>query len=297
MTSPIDELVASLNPVHEDEITSEPCGAAGRALLADVTTGETPAPRRRRLPRRARVAIGGALLAGAAAATVVVLSGQDSGPLRSYANAAVRIDVEGDGYEVEIKDAYAGQEEFREAFAKVGLNARLSIVPVSPAREREIIRVGSLPDSGGGPVPPGGVRGTFTTVLDCPPGRDACPLRVRLGGALFRHEGGEIVIGRKARPGEVYADATPARGDHPESLRLTGRTVGEALADLRRRGLTASFSLGEFKADGSGYMRNAPAGWQPDAGRRVTGAWMRSSNSIGLLITPANSDPKPDPAG
>lgn len=109
MTSPIDELVASLNPVHEDEITSEPCGAAGRALLADVTTGETPAPRRRRLPRRARVAIGGALLAGAAAATVVVLSGQDSGPLRSYANAAVRIDVEGDGYEVEIKDAYAAR--------------------------------------------------------------------------------------------------------------------------------------------------------------------------------------------
>jgi hypothetical protein len=299
MTSPIDELVAGLNPVPDDEITSEPSGEGGRALLASVTAEEAAAaaPPRRRLPGRARVTIGGTVAACAAAAAVAVLSGQDSGPLRSYANAAVRIDMRGDGYEVEVKDAYAGQEEFREAFAKMGLNVRLRIVPVSAARERKVIRVGSLPSAGGGGVPAEGEGGRFTTVLDCPPGRDACPLRVRVSGAMFRRAGGEIVIGRKARPGEVYADATPQRGDRPASLRLTGRTVGGALAELRRRGLTAVFSLGEFKADGSGYMWDPPAGWRPGTGRRVTGAWARSSNSVGLLVTPVKSDPEPDPTG
>ncbi|TDD91095.1 hypothetical protein E1293_02700 [Actinomadura darangshiensis] len=141
------------------------------------------------------------------------------------------------------------------------------------------------------------MSGRFTTVLDCPPGQDACPLRVRLGGAMFRREGGEIVIGRAARPGEVYADARPARGDRPASLRLTGRTVGEALADLRRRGLTGAFSIGDFKPDGSGFMWDPPADWRPSGGRRVVGAWVRSSDSVGLLVTPVAADPEPTPEG
>ncbi|GAA1885514.1 hypothetical protein [Actinomadura bangladeshensis] len=295
MTSSIDELVAGLNPVRDDDITSEPSGAAAQALLAAITTAEDPAPRRR-LPRFVRPAIGVAV-AGVAATTVLVLSAQDSGPLRSYANAAVRIDVADGAYEVEVKDAFAGQRDFQEAFAKVGLRVRLRIVPVSPSRERDVISVGSLPAPPGKSVSAGGESGTFTTVLKCPPGQDACPLKVRLSGPMFRSPGGEIVIGRKARPGEVYGDAHPARGDHPASLRLTGRTVGRALADLRGRGLTASFSIGDFKADGSGFMHNPPAGWRPDDGRRITGAWVRSSDSVGLLVAPAEDDPEPQPTG
>ncbi|CNE56726.1 Uncharacterised protein [Mycobacterium tuberculosis] len=297
MTSSIDDLVAGLNPVHDGDITSEPSGMAGRALLASITTADGPTPRRRPVPRTARLAIGLVTAAGVAAAAVVVLSGQDSGPLRGYANAAVRIDVKGGAYEVEIKDAYADQREFVKAFAKVGLDVRLRIVPVSPEHERDIISVGTLPALSGKPVPAGGVTGTSTTVLDCPPGQDACPLRVRLGGRMFRDGGAQIVIGRKARPGEVYADARPARGDHPKSLRVTGLTVGRALADLRSRGLTASFTIGDFKADGSGFMWDPPVGWRPDSGRRVTGAWPRSSDSVGLLVTPTEGDPKPRPPG
>lgn len=296
MTSSIDDLVAGLNPVPDGDITSEPSGAAARTLLAAITAAEDPAPRRRRVPRFVRPAVGAAVV-GVAATTVLVLSAQDSGPLRSYANAAVRIDVADGAYEVEVKDAYAGQREFREAFAKVGLRVELRIVPVSPSRERDVISVGSLPAPPGKSVPAGGESGTFTTVLKCPRGQDACPLKVRLSGPMFRSPGGEIVIGRKARPGEVYGDAHPARGDHPKSLRLTGRTVGRALADLRARGLTASFSIGDFKADGSGFMHNPPAGWRPGDGRRITGAWVRSSDSVGLLVAPAEGDPEPQPTG
>lgn len=295
MTFQIDDLVAGLNPVRDGDITSEPSGAGGQALLAAITA-ENPAPRRRRFPRFVRPAIGVAV-AGVAATTVLALPAQDSGPLRSYANAAVRIDVTDGAYEVEVKDAFADQREFREAFAKVGLRVELRIVPVSPPHERDVIRVGTLSAPPGKSVPAGGESGTSTTVLKCPPGQDACPLKVRLSGSMFRSQGGEIVIGRKARPGEVYEDAHPARGDHPANLRLTGRTVGRALADLRARGLTASFSIGDFKADGSGFMWNPPAGWRPGDGRRVTGAWLRSSDSVGLLVAQAEGDPEPQPTG
>jgi hypothetical protein len=299
MTSSIDDLVAGLNPVRDGDITSDPSGAGARALLAAITTAEDPAPRRRRLPRLprfARPAIGVAV-AGAAAASVLVLSAQDSGPLYAYANAAVRIDVADGAYEVEVKDAFADQQEFQEAFAKVGLRVKLSIVPVSPAHERDVISVGSLPAPPGKHFPADSGKGSFTTVLKCPPGQDACPLKVRLSGPLFRTSGGEIVIGRKARPGEVYGDARPAQGDHPESLRLTGLTTGRALADLRTRGLTAAFSIGVFQADGSGSMYDPPAGWRPGDERRITGAWVRSSNSVGLLVAPAEGDPEPQPTG
>ncbi|KAB2383630.1 hypothetical protein [Actinomadura montaniterrae] len=295
MTYPVDDLVASLNPVRDGDITTS--DETARALLTAITTETppTPAPRLRFRPRlRLRFAVAAAV-AVAAAAALIILPARDAGPLRSYANAAVRIDVTGDDeYEVEVKDAYADQREFREAFARFGLDVRLRIVPVSPGEERRIIRVGSL-HAPSGDLPPGGVTGTSDTDLKCPADQGTCPLRVKLGGAMFHLEGADVVLGRRARPGELYQDATPEPGDRPKSLRLTGRTVGQALVDLDRRGLTWAFSLGAFKPDGSGSSWNAPANWRPAGDRRITGAWMRSSDSVGLLVTPEPGDPAPDP--
>lgn len=293
MTYPVDEFVASLNPIREDDIPAQDEGS--RALLAAIIAEAAPAPRRRFRPRlRLRFAVAAAV-AVAAAAALIVLPARDAGPLRSYANAAVRIDVTGDDeYEVEVKDAYADQREFREAFARFGLDVRLRIVPVSPGEERRIIRVGSL-HAPSGDLPPGGVTGTSDTDLKCPADQGTCPLRVKLGGAMFRLEGADIVLGRKARPGEVYQDAYAAPGDRPKSLRLTGRTVRQALADLDRRGLTWAFFLGEFKPDLSGGGWDPPANWRPSGDRRITGAWMRSSDSVGLLVTPEKGDPEPVP--
>jgi hypothetical protein len=292
MTNPVDELVASLNPVHDDDITVS--DETARALLTAITTETTPAPRRR-LRLRLRFAVAAAVAVASATAALIVLPGHGSGPLRSYANAAVQIDVTGKGeYEVEVKDAYADQRQFREAFARFGLDVRLSIVPVSPGEERRLIRIGSL-HAPTGDEPAGGVTGTSETDLKCPPDQGACPLRVRLGGAMFHLEGADVVLGRKARPGELYQDATPEPGDRPKSLHLTGRTVDQALTDLQRRSLTWAFALGQFKPDGSGSSWNAPAGWRPAGDRRITGAWMRSSDSVGLLVTPDKGDPEPDP--
>jgi hypothetical protein len=40
-------------------------------------------------------------------------------------------------YKVHVKNAYADQRQFHEAFAKFGLDVTLSIVPVSPGHERK----------------------------------------------------------------------------------------------------------------------------------------------------------------
>lgn len=289
MTSQIDALVTDLARVRDNDITSEPDTPGAQTLLAAITA-EHPAPPRRLLSRRPLTA----LVAAAALATTIVIGvgAQDSGPLRSYANAAVSIHKKGAEYEVEVKDAYADQREFSEAFAKFGLDVRLSIVPVKPGNEREVIRIGSLhaPKDG---TPPHGRTATFSAVLKCPPGQDACPLKVRLGGDAFPQEGADIVIGRKAAPGEVYSDAYPASGDNPKNLRLTGRTVAQALADLHRRGLTATFTLGTFNPDGSGSSWDPPKTWRPAPDRRITGAWPSSSSSVGLLIHPQKTDPQP----
>ncbi|MFD0898948.1 hypothetical protein [Actinomadura sediminis] len=295
MTSRIDELVAGLAPVRDDDVPSEPSGRGGRELLAAVVSAGSPPPRRRRPRLYPRLAAGAATVAALAAASVIGLPGFESEPLRSYANAAVAIDVEGDVYEVRVKDAYAGQREFSAAFARFGLDVRLRVVPVSPRRERDFVQVRTLHPARGGHVPPGGVTGTSSTELECSPGQVVCSLKVGLGGEMFRRHGADILIGRKARPHEVYADVMPRAGDHPGSLGLTGRTAGEALAGLRRRGLTAVFTIGAFNADGSGTMWDPPANWRPAADRRVTGAWMRGPTSAGLLVAPAEGDPEPRP--
>jgi hypothetical protein len=112
---------------------------------------------------------------------------------------------------------------------------------------------------------------------------------------MFLRGGADIVIGRKARPGELYQNPQTAPGDHPKSLRLTGRTVAQALKELRRRGLSAAFTFGEFKPDGSGSQWDPPATWRPAGDRRITGAWMRSSDSVDLMIHPIKGDPEPRP--
>ncbi|GAA4074293.1 hypothetical protein [Actinomadura miaoliensis] len=290
-TSRMDELVAGLARAHDDRIAG-PDAPGAQALLAAITAEPRGTARRRR--RFGRFTVGVVAATTVAAGAFVALDAGGPGPVRGYANAAVDIRRTDDTYKVHVKNVYADQRQFREAFARLGLDVTLSILPVSPGRERKIIRVG------GGPHTPtdgvtGGVR--IATVLDCPPGRGtACPLTVELSGEAVRRQATEIVIGRTARPGEIYHDQNPGAGDNPPSLRLTGRTVAEALARLRARNMTAAYLLGRFNQDGSGSSYTPPSGWRPEGDRRVAGAWMRSSDSVTLLVVPRKNDPGPDPS-
>ncbi|WP_248958480.1 hypothetical protein [Sphaerisporangium perillae] len=246
-TSRIDELVAGLTGVHDDQLAGPSTPGARRLLTA--ITAEEPATavtvRRRR--RYGRFAVGVVVATGVAATAVVALSAGGPGPIRGYANAAVDIQRTDGTYKVHVKNAYADQRQFHEAFAKFGLDMTLSIVPVSPGYERKII--GGISDG----------TGTIGTVLDCPPGQGtACPLTVTLSGITGRQGATKIMIGRLARPGEPYWNARPGAGDSPASLRLSGGTVAEALAKLHERNMSAVYVIGEFHQDGSGSAYNPP---------------------------------------
>ena len=285
-TSRVDELVAGLTGVHDDRIAG-PSTPGARRLLTAVTAEErapaAPAAPARRRPYR-RLAVGATAATVVAATAVIALTAGGPGPIRSYANAAVDIQRTNGTYRVHIKNVYADQRQFHQAFAKFGLDVTLSIVPVAPGRERRIV--------GGG----GDAIGTISTVLKCPPGLGtACPLTVELSGPEIRRGSTTIMIGRAARPGEAYQFQRRGAGDNPPSLRLTGKTVAAALARLRRQNMTAVYVIGQFHKDGSGDYYGPPPNWRPQAGRRVTGAWMHSSNAVTLLVAPAGNDPAPDP--
>jgi hypothetical protein len=288
-TSRVDELVAGLTGVHDGQIAG-PATPGARALLTAITAEErataTTSRTSRRL-RRYRPFTVGAVAATALATTVIVgLSTSGPGPIRSYANATVDIQRADGTYTVHIKNVYADQRQFNEAFRKFGLDVSLLIVPVSPGRERKI--VGGSADGEG--------TSTIATVLNCPPGHAvACPLTVELSGKAVRQGPIKIVIGRTARPGEAYQFQHPAAGDSPPSLRLTGRTVAEALARLHEQNTAAGYVIGQFHKDGSGSDYTPPSTWRPQGDRRVAGAWMHSSNSVTLLLAPAKGDPAPDP--
>src|SRR3569833_519177 len=172
-TSRVDELVAGLTGVHDDRIAG-PSTPGARRLLTAVTAEErapaAPAAPARRRPYR-RLADGATAATEVAATAVIALTAGGPGPIRSYANAAVDIQRTNGTYRVHIKNVYADQRQFHQAFAKFGLDVTLSIVPVAPCRERRIV--------GGG----GDAIGTISTVLKCPPGLGtACPLTVELSG-------------------------------------------------------------------------------------------------------------------
>jgi hypothetical protein len=281
----IDELVAGLKGVGDDQIAG-PDTPGAREMLTAIMAEEHAVSVQR--PRKyARLAIGAVAATAVVTTTVIALNAGGPGPTRSYANAAVDIQrAHGGTYKVHIKNVYADQRQFHDAFAKFGLDVTLSIVPVSPGSERKIV-------GGGGDD---GSTHTIGTVLSCPPGRGtACPLTVEISG-MTPHKGSErLMIGRTARPGETYWNQRVGAGDSPRSLGLTGHTVAEALKILRKRSMTAAYQIGEFRKEGSGYGYAPPSGWRPQAGRRVTGAWMRSSDSVGLLVAPVKGDPQPVP--
>ncbi|MDL4770680.1 hypothetical protein [Actinomadura xylanilytica] len=291
MTASIDDLVAGLATVRDEELTS---GPGARELLAAITA-ERPEAVRAPRPRYARLLPAGAAATALAAMALVALTGAGPEPVRTYANAAVAIEHKGEVYEVRVKDAYADQREFAEAFAKLGLNVRLSIVPVSPRSERRVLSFGGTAEGDDRQMPTGGrTREVDVTPFTCPPA-GACPLTLRLSGDV--HSPMEVTLGRRARPGEVYADDPPQQGDPLKRLKLRGLTVADALARLRGNGLGAVYEIGSFTPGGSGSWFTPAPSWRPAPGRRVTGAWLHSSQVATLMVSPAEGDPQPTPTG
>ncbi|MEU6720503.1 hypothetical protein ABZ897_54395 [Nonomuraea sp. NPDC046802] len=211
-------------------------------VAGDVTPAHEPAPRPVRR-RKARLVLAAALVTGVAAAAVVLGPGLLAGPDATvYANSAIELQREGGEWVARIKDPYADHRQYTEAFAAVGLDVALRLVPSSPSGVGKLGRIGASASNGGGAGSPesGSLSGGLA-IDDCT-GAD-CWMTLRVSADFTGH--GEVRIGRAAKPGESYENVTSAagRGEALEGVPVRdGRTVAELLPEIRKRNLTVTYS-------------------------------------------------------
>ncbi|NUW35981.1 hypothetical protein HTZ77_31860 [Nonomuraea sp. SMC257] len=243
----IDELLRPLARIAPDEPGGRAGGARARALFADIIAQERDAattvalPRRPHEGRRGRRALLGLAASAVLALGVVFGPGLAGGAATSYANAAVEIREEGETYVARIKDPYADQREFSEAFRALGLNVELRVIPVSPSAVGEIVSLG------------GGLAGTPLNVpfgarkepADCDLADSGCFMVVTVPAGIKGKPGVmHFELGRQAKPGESYENdwqSVTRPGEPLAGVKVSGRTVEDVLAEVTKRGLAAEF--------------------------------------------------------
>ncbi|MDX3099567.1 hypothetical protein [Nonomuraea angiospora] len=231
--------------VRDEDLAGRASGAGARALLAAITSEEpatAPAaePARLRVSRwRARLAVGAVAVTGLAAAAVIapaVLGAR--GPAFSYANSAIDIELRGDTYVATIKDPFADHARYTEGFKAVGLNVNLEVVPVSPTQVGQITGMRMS-----GPLADGQSIANGTTPEGCALGSEGCAMTVEVARGWTGWA--SVQLGRAARPGEKYRNWRSAmkKGEMLAGYRADGKTVGEVMAEVRRRDLKAVFQV------------------------------------------------------
>lgn len=249
-TGDIDEIglaLGRLARVAPGESAGDASGAGARTLLASITTEPRASVGTRRYgPRRL---VPGLVVAALLATGIVVgpsLLGDGHGVALSYASSEIDVKKEGDAYVARVKDPFADRAAYRRAFQAVGLDVDLLVVPVSPSQVGALIEGGN---EGGGPgtALSAGIEGP----QGCTVPQQGCYLLVRLpadvGGRTW------FTVGRQARPGEDYAGHNSATlpGEDLAGVKVSGRTVGQVMAEVRGRGLGAEFTLVVPAPDGS----------------------------------------------
>ena len=245
----IDDLVKAIDraPCAPDQ------GPGAWELRAQIMA--TPQARRRFLPRmpagpgRLSTALAGtAVLATVALLAPALLTGKD-GPATAYANAAIDIRLENGEYIATIKDPFADHALYAEGFRALGLDIGLELLPASPTRVGDIVRMGfagttSKDRLGGGLEPEG-----------CTPGHEGCLLKVTVSAGF--HGKGVAYLGRPAKPGERYQAHQRAdiEGEMLDGYTPDERTVGEVVAEARKRGLRVSFQIIK-PSPGGGFSMN-----------------------------------------
>ncbi|MFF0250283.1 hypothetical protein ACWEU6_15675 [Streptosporangium sandarakinum] len=241
----INELLRPLARISPDEPGGRAGGARAQALFADIIAQERDTTTTAALLRRPRGRrFGHRVLLGLAASAVLAL-GVVLGPsllggvATSYANSAVEIHEEADTYVARIKDPYADQREFSEAFRSLGLNVELRVIPVSPSAVGEIVSLG------GGNTPVNVPIGARKEPADCDLADSDCFMVVTVPAAI---KGTPDVVhfelGRPAKPGESYENnwqSATRPGEPLAGVKVSGRTVDDVLAEVGKHGLSAEF--------------------------------------------------------
>ncbi|MFI6925263.1 hypothetical protein ACIBIZ_35345 [Nonomuraea spiralis] len=305
-TDEINELLRPLSRVRPGRPDSHAAGTGARALLTSIRSEEPGGPARtitrtpaaRRPPRRLALGLVAASVLAAGFVVGPSLLEDGRGVAASYANSAMEIRREGDQYVARIKDPFAEHGAYTQAFHAVGLNVSLRPVPVSPGGVGKILGAIITGGKSSGPDPttepdPSGPRfdgvplSMGTTPKDCRPGQDAgCVTVMRIPAAFTGQV--DVRLGRQARPGEEYTnfDSAMAPGEMFDGVRLrNGRPVADVLAEARRRGLSATFSLVRVDAATGGLSFEPLPDGRVGPDWTVWNAWQVKAGVIRLLVT------------
>jgi len=231
--SKIDELVAGLASVRDDQTPGPSTPGAGALLTAITAEERAPVAARRRSRRRWAVILPVAAMATAAATAVFAIA-TDTGPPPTRPGhagvqlAALAFSIEGKYLVVKVKDPFADPARYRKEFAAHGLNVDLKMVPASPSIVGTFVG-GELDDR----IKVIAAKGRCTTG-----GGGACPEEVRIPMNYTGHA--MLAIGRPARTGENYKTTAPitAPGEMLHGVDLTHRTVAQLRALLAKRHIT-----------------------------------------------------------
>ncbi|MFD1931725.1 hypothetical protein ACFSKW_09560 [Nonomuraea mangrovi] len=275
--------LTDLARVRDEDLSRDPAGlpsGAGAQALLEAITAE---PVERRRPVRRRLAWGAGALA--LAASVVLAAGLPFGdPTTRYANAAIVVSRYEGQVTIEIRDPLARPEEFREAFAAIGLNAEVKQVPV--VKEQ----VGLLM----GPVTPdtGHFEGWFSQEPIEPCAATTC---VKI--TVPRNFPGRMIfgVGREARPGEPYVHPMWHLSRAMKDVEVEGRTVAEVRAEVERRGFKVGYRL-RWRTEKNAYIEQRATADQVKDDWKVETVQDHSSDTLDIVVVPGpEAWPAPSP--
>ena len=228
IASKIDELVAGLTGVRDDQ-TPSPSAPGARALLTAITAEErAPVAARRRSRRRWAVILPVAAMASVAATAVVAIATDTGSSPAHHAGvqlAALSFSSEGEYLVVKVKDPFADPARYRKEFAARGLDVDLKMVPASPSIVGTLIT-----DEGDDRIKMITAKGRCT-----PGGGGSCPVGVKIPANYTGHA--MVAFGRPARPGEDYDTSAPitAPGEMLHGVDVSHRTVAQLRSLLAKR--------------------------------------------------------------
>lgn len=219
-TQHIDDLVARIAPVRDEQVVFLTHTDAARALLEEITA-QPGLIRRRGLrgslsPTWRRLAVAAAIVSLVAAGLLV-----GAERLTSPAAAGIEIKRQGGYFVATVVDLNADPEAMRAAFRAHGLDIDLELVAVSPSLVGEIV---AMSDDRSG------IEHLSDEARGCPAELRCGPIGLRIPLDWDGHA--EVSLGRQARVGETYVSAGNAFAQG-EILHCVPGVIGASVASVR----------------------------------------------------------------
>ncbi|MEV6863612.1 hypothetical protein AB0M44_21720 [Streptosporangium subroseum] len=263
----IDRLVAGIASDPGPGMTP-----GARELFDEITTAPVVVLARRR-PWRFAVPI----VAGIAAATMVLSWVLPTGFGTTPASAALDIKPEGGYYVITVKDLYADPKMYESELRARGLKITLDIEPAPPSLDGQMMvmdwQANGLSDA------ERESRKDLITTIDRPGSCRfgmGCPIGLKVPIAFTGRA--DISLARKGRPGETYKwrATLAAPGEPLHCVDFVNKTLDEVRPLLEERGI--ALKLASY--DQEGTRASAPGSWY------VQDAVLESSNSAIVMVSP-----------